>query len=526
MSNVTSLATRFAGRPLLLAPTAAVELAERVRSVDLDAVTRPGRFSALVRSLGRKARTRMAMEDDDLPPPEPMESRLAYAPLYAGEPEDLGFCWALKDGIALMQVDKPMLDRGEIFCGEVYHGYDTVLQGLREAMADTRVKGIFIRMATPGGVVAGGLSALSDYVRLNNAKAGGKPIHVFADMACSAGYWSICGADRISAPRVGVIGSIGAVIVHESWSEALKKAGVEITPIQFGASKTDGAWFATLSDKARDDLQAEIDQIGRDFVAAVVAARPQLSETDVLATQAAVFLGHHDDPARSALALKLIDAHASEEEAFGALRDSLAAMDGAPDFVPENKPSAVGARDRATASPAKEATVALKPKAGGKPTALSRAKAAARKANADVARLEAQSDDGVEDEDQDVLSAEDSTDDDDQGDADAEIDGAEDEEGDEEEGDQSQAQKIAASPEASANPAAANAAIASGMTFAQFKGQMKAAKAQGGGGRRLAGVLGGSARLGADSKVGGRTSGLDPSAIYRRRANRSRPQAT
>lgn len=519
MPDFTSLATRHAGRPLLLMPSAAVELAERVRAVDPGAVSRPGRFNALIRSLGFGERRRMAMDDSDDYVPEPMESRLAYSPLYAGEPDDVGFCWSLKDGIALMQVDKPMLDRGEIFCGEVYHGYDTVLQGLREAMADSRVRGVFIRMATPGGVVAGGLSALSAYVRENNAKAGGKPIHVYADMACSAGYWSICGADRIAAPRVGMIGSIGAVIVHENWSEALKKAGVEITPIQFGACKTDGAWFASLSDKARADLQAEIDQIGRDFVAAVVAARPQLTEAEVLATQAAVYLGHHDDPARSALSLKLIDAHATEEEAFEALREAVAQSSAAPDFVPENQPSAVGARDRATASPAKEAFMAIRSKSGGKPSALARAKAAARKANAEVARLQAQTDEGNEDEDQDIADAEDGNEDEDQDNADAEI--AEgDEDADDEDG-QTEAQKIASSPQAAANPAAANAAIASGMTFAQFKGQMKA-QGQSGGGRRLSGVLGGSQRLGADAKGPTANNGLDPTAIYKRRANRTR----
>lgn len=523
MTNLTTLATRHAGRPLLLAPTAAVELAERVRAVDPGAVSRPGRFNALIRSLGFGERRRMAMDDADDYVPEPMESRLAYAPLYAGEPDDVGFCWSLKDGIALMQVDKPMLDRGEIFCGEVYHGYDTVLQGLREAMADDRVRGIFIRMATPGGVVAGGLPALADYIRQNNEKAGGKPIHVFADMACSAGYWSICGADWISASRVGMIGSIGAVIVHENWSEALKKAGVEITPIQFGESKTDGAWFAALSDKARADLKAEIDQIGRDFVAAVVTARPQLTEAEVLATQAAVFLGHHDDPTRSALALKLIDAHASEEEAFANLRDKAASKSvDTPEFVPENQPSAVEARDRATASPAKEAPVAIRSKSGGKPSALARAKTAARKANAEVARLQAQTDEAPEDEDQDGAVAEDGAEDEDQGGADAELE--EGEEGSEDEDGQTEAQKIAASAQAAANPAAANAAIASGMTFAQFKGQMKTQS--GGGSRRLAGVLSGSPRLGADAKATRSNSGLDPSAIYKRRAQRARPLST
>lgn len=523
MTNMTTVATRFAGRPLLLAPQAAVELAERVRAVDPSAVARPTRFSALIKKLGMNARRPTAMDDSDDYVPEPIQTRLAYAPLYAGEPDDVGFCWTLKDGVALMQVDKPMLDRGEIFCGEVYHGYDTVLQGLREAMADQRVKAVFIRMATPGGVVAGGLPELADYVRSNNAKSGGKPIHVFADMACSAGYWSICGADWITAPRVGMIGSIGAVVVHENWADALKKAGVEITPIQFGSSKTDGAWFAALSDKARADLQAEIDQIGRDFVAAVTAARPQLSEAEVLAMEAAVYLGHHDDPTRSALSLKLIDAHGSEAEAFAALRDSVNTPAGGSDFVPETQPSAVAARDRASASPDKEATVAKRNPAGGKPSAqtpLARAVAAANRANAEVVRLAAEQGNAPEGDEPQVEDDDDQVAATDQEDGEVDPAGAEvDPEGDEE-AEQTEPQKIAASREAAANPAAANAAIASGMTYAQFKGQMKAQA--NGGQRRLASVLGGSQPLGADAKGSAPSAGLSPSAIYGRRNARAR----
>lgn len=523
MSNLTSLATRHAGRPLLLTPRAAFELANRVRDVDAEASVKPGRFSALIRKLAGLDRQPTAMDDDGDYTPVPMETRLAYTPLYAGEPDDFGFCWTLKDGVALMQIDKPLLDRGEMFCGEVYHGYDTILQGLREANEDDRVRAVFIREATPGGVVASGLPALAEYMRENSARGGGKPIHVYADMACSAGYWIASGADKIVAGRVGLVGSIGAVIVHENWSGALEKAGVEITPIQFGDAKTDGAWFAALSDRARADLQAEIDQCGRDFVADVVAGRPQLSPEEVLATQAAVFMGHHDDPARSALSLKLIDAIASEESAFSELRDQVAGSK--TNTVPGSPASAGSARDRASASPAKEAPVAKTPKAGGKPpasSALAVAQAAVRKAQAEVARLKAEAAEEAppadDEDDADAPNAEIEDDGGDDNDADADADdAAEDDEG----GDQTEAEKIAKSPEAEANPKAATAAIAAGLTYAQFR--KTSAAYSGGGARRLEATLKGSPRLGADASTSSKpaSSGLDPSAIYKRRAERA-----
>lgn len=495
--DLTSLATRYAGRPVLLLPRAAHELANRVRAVDHGAAVREGRFSALIRKLSGGGRQPVAMEDDGEEAPS-FGDRAAYAPRYIGEPDDFGFCWALKDGVALMNVDKPLLDRGEYFCGEVYHGYDTILAALEEAAADDRVRGIFIREATPGGVVAGGLSALSAWMRENGARAGGKPIWVYADMACSAGYWIAASADRIVAPRVGLVGSIGAVIVHENWAKALDEVGVEITPIQFGAKKTDGAWWEALSDSAREDLQAEIDQCGRDFVADVITGRPQLTADEVLATEARVFMGHHDDAARSALALKLVDAHASEEAAFAELRDQVAVGDRTISTPASGTPSAAAPRGRASASRAKEADMAIKPKGGASTSAkLKAAQAAVRKAQAELARVKAETEEAPadEDEDQDEAPAE-TTDETDETDPEASDPAEGDEDGeDEAEGD---AQAIAASAEAQSHPALALAAIQTGQSLAQFRASVAAAGGSGAAPRRLEATLKGSPRLGAD----------------------------
>lgn len=511
--DLTSLATRYAGRPLLLTPRAAQELADRVRTVDHGSAVREGRFSALVRKLAGRDRRPSAMEDEDDGPD--FGERAAYTPRYIGEAEDHGFCWSLKDGVALMNFEGPLLDRGEYFCGEIYHGYDTILAALREASADERVRGIFIRESTPGGVVAGGLPALAEWMRENGQRGGGKPIHVYADMACSAGYWMAASADRIVAPRVGLVGSIGAVIVHENWSKALDEIGVEITPIQFGAKKTDGAWWEALSDSAREDLQAEIDQCGRDFVADVIAGRPQLSADEVIATEARVFMGHHDAPERSALALKLVDAHASEETAFNELRDMVAAAP-TKSSPASGTSSAEASRGRASATTAKEAPVAQKPKGASKAPTVAAARKAVARAQADLVRAE--SAEAAEDADPDAED-EDAVD---ETEASTEEDAESMDDGDEEGEARTEAQKIAGSPAASAHPALATAAIRDGLTLAQFKGQVAAATASGGRGQ-LQSTLGNAPRLGADAKGKQASAGLDTKAIYARRAQRGQP---
>lgn len=321
--RLTATAARHMGRPLLLTPNAAHELIQRIQDIDARAFERPGRFGALLRRLSGNGShsPALAMEDaGDYVPPR-FGDMAAYAPLYINQPDDSGFCWTLKGGIALMNADTPLLDRGEEFCGVVYHGYDTLEAGMREALADDRVHAIFLRLDTPGGVATGGISALAEFMRGARAAAGGKPIWVYADMACSAGYWIAAQADRIVAPALGIVGSIGAVIVHEDLSGALEKYGMAVDTIEFpdGGKKTDGAWWKSLSDGARADLQAEIDQCGRAFLADVVAGRPNLTEAALAEMRAGVFLGLHDEAARSGEALGLVDSVMSEQAAFEAL---------------------------------------------------------------------------------------------------------------------------------------------------------------------------------------------------------------
>ncbi len=317
---------RYARRPLLMTPDAAAELAWRALKFDAGAM----RHERLARSPGAFLKrlgvgnflSREAFDDDAGPtaPPRPM----GYAPAYAGPPEFEGYGWSLCEGIACIDIEGALIDRGFLsISGVMFWGYDTIAQVLKEAYAHPHVRGIFIRMNSPGGVVAGTLEACTADIRAmrESGNANGKPIFVYADMAASAAYWIGAQADMIYAPPVGMVGSIGVVLVHEDYSGALEKDGVKVTSIQFGAKKTDGAWWKPLSDGAKADLQAEIDELGERFIADVMAGREFLSRGAILATEAACFMASHSDAARSGLKRNLVDKIATEEVAFRALLD-------------------------------------------------------------------------------------------------------------------------------------------------------------------------------------------------------------
>lgn len=405
MTDLRSIAARAMARPILMLEREALDIAQRIFQADPRAL-RSGRWPFLgwLRAAGVRPK---AFDDDDyaaqtedpLPP-----GGHAYCPHWmeeqGGPDDELPLGMSLKDGIACLNIDTAISARGSEVCGQWYHGYDTIAAALRNAFADERVKGIFIRFETPGGVVDDGIDEVAEILRANREAAGGKPVWGFCDVAASAGYWIASQCDRLISPKNGITGSIGAVIVHWEYSGALTKSGIKVTPIQFGAQKTAGAYFSELSDVAMADMQAWVDQAGRDFVAAIVAGRPSLTEEQCLATEARIYTGHHDEPERSALGIGLVDELMREREAFEALVAHTEQAD------PGNPAAAsTGAQPGTTA---KKETQMAKPKAAALPGRKTAKLAAQRKAaEARLAAIKAEEEAAALEEDEEEPSAED-----------------------------------------------------------------------------------------------------------------------
>ncbi len=506
MSNSALLAARYARRPLLLEPGAADALLRQLALGDPRGMHSEGRLEAILRKIGvGRARAQDVHDDAAESAANAVCRPGCYTPLWAqqsyGEPQDEGFAWSLYEGIALMECATAISDRGEEWCGTWYHGYDTLLAGMREALADERTKGLFVRMRTPGGVVDGGMYALTAFMRKARAAAGGKPIHFHVDMACSAGFWIICNGDRTTSSPVGLVGSVGAVIVHEDWSEGLKKQGLALTPITFGSKKVDGASWAPLSASAKADWQSEIDQIGRDFIAGVIAGRPSLTAEALLDTQAGVFMADNDDKARSGLALGLIDDVMDEQEAFAELLERVSpAVGGVKAIVPA---SGAAAAVPATPVPQQEAptpmktlkTVARVAAGALRPATAAAAPAAkaaegAEAAEAAAVAMECPTCNGTGSVDGETCPDCDGTGEElvEQGESEAAAPAA---------AAPNVAKAIAATPEAKANPAHALAAIEAGLSVAQFKA-MAAAQPAAPAASALDRRMSGAKRLGAD----------------------------
>ncbi|MGC9524075.1 MAG: signal peptide peptidase SppA [Limnospira sp.] len=156
-------------------------------------------------------------------------------------------------------------------------GGDRLASVLRKLRRDDQVKGVVLRVNSPGG------SATASEVIGREVKLlrGEKPIVVsMGNYAASGGYWISMGADRILAEPNTITGSIGVFGLHFNVQEIANENGITWDGVKTGP-------FAELNSISRpktpeelERIQAIVDLIYDRFIAGVAEFR-KLPETTV-----------------------------------------------------------------------------------------------------------------------------------------------------------------------------------------------------------------------------------------------------
>ena len=293
--TVTSAALldQIANRPMLMAPLALHSMIAAAES-------------------GVTADARLAYRDDGDWSPE------------GSKPEHL---ITIADGVGYVRIHGPLFPRYDIYTW--WFGgtaYDVIAAAVGMLSADAGVTQIVLDIDSNGGRVQGCFECSR---AIASARAS-KPITAYVnDAGFSAGYALACAASRIVITDTAGVGSIGVIGTHVDFSRMLESAGVKYTLITSGEKKADLSPTAPLSDRARAELQDEINRLGELFFA-LVAEHRGLDADAIRALQAGTYYG----PAA-------VSAGLADE--VGAL--TLAAMDGeedepAPADNPEGDPAA------------------------------------------------------------------------------------------------------------------------------------------------------------------------------------------
>ncbi|WP_176758749.1 signal peptide peptidase SppA [Thiohalorhabdus denitrificans] len=147
---------------------------------------------------------------------------------------------------------------------------EPTLSLIEDARERPEVKGVLLRVNSPGGGVGASESLYKAVARLSEEK----PVAVsLGDMAASGGYMVALGGDRIFALDSTLTGSIGVIMMSTGVYPLLDKIGVVPRIIKSGRFKDAGSPLREMSEEDRDYLQSMVDELHGQFVAMVAEER-------------------------------------------------------------------------------------------------------------------------------------------------------------------------------------------------------------------------------------------------------------
>ncbi|NKB31660.1 MAG: protease SohB [Pseudomonadales bacterium] len=148
------------------------------------------------------------------------------------------------------------------------------------SMAETKDE-VILRLESPGGMVHAYGLASSQLVRIKNEKI---PLTICVDkVAASGGYMMACLADRLVAAPFAIIGSIGVLVQLPNFNRVLKKLDVDYEQISAGEYKRTLSVFGEITEKGREKVQEDVENIHDIFKHWVKDHRPSI-EIDKIST--------------------------------------------------------------------------------------------------------------------------------------------------------------------------------------------------------------------------------------------------
>lgn len=140
---------------------------------------------------------------------------------------------------------------------------------------------VMLRLESPGGMVHAYGLASSQLLRFKQSEI---PLTICVDkVAASGGYMMACVADRIVAAPFAILGSIGVLVQLPNIHRLLKKNDVDFEMITAGEYKRTLTPFSEITEKGRDKVKQDVEEMHVLFKQWVKQYRPVV-DIDVIAT--------------------------------------------------------------------------------------------------------------------------------------------------------------------------------------------------------------------------------------------------
>lgn len=206
---------------------------------------------------------------------------------------------------------------------------DEVVLKLKKYGKDSSVKGIIVRINSPGGGVAPSQEIYSEILRLRQEK-GKKVVASFSSLGASGGYYIASAANKIIANPGTITGSIGVIMPLSNIEEFLGKIGLKSDAVKSGKFKDMASPTHEMTTEERAILQASVDDVHNQFVEAIASGRNMEIEKVRGLADGRIYTG------RQAMEVGLIDQLGGFEDAVNLLVD-LAGIKGEPGILREKE---------------------------------------------------------------------------------------------------------------------------------------------------------------------------------------------
>ncbi|MBL8848094.1 MAG: signal peptide peptidase SppA, partial [Planctomycetaceae bacterium] len=251
-----------------------------------------------------------------------MSNPFAAMSLLMGGPEAMGAPERAENVIAIVYVDGAIMpgEPTRSALGAVEGAYSgPIRRALEKVAADDHVKGVVLRVNSPGGSAVAS-EIILDATRHVREK---KPMVVsMGDVAASGGYYVSCGVETIYADSATITGSIGVVAGKVATSSMWRRLGINFHPVERGANADIMSTAEVFSAEQRATLQGWMDEVYGVFKGHVTAARgerlkkpiDELAGGRVYTGRQALELGLVDEIGGLDVAIKAVAAKAGVED--------------------------------------------------------------------------------------------------------------------------------------------------------------------------------------------------------------------
>jgi len=158
------------------------------------------------------------------PPPSFFE---VFGELFGVKPEEK----IEEPSIAVLHLDGQIVDGEAASPGSMVSG--PIVQEIKKLAADVNIKGVVVRINSPGGSATASEAIRQALMELSAKKP---LVYSMGNLAASGGYWITCLGRPIYAETTTITGSIGVFAMKLSFGGLMQRVGIRVTPITLDES--------------------------------------------------------------------------------------------------------------------------------------------------------------------------------------------------------------------------------------------------------------------------------------------------